>query len=396
LFASAIAVPWFLFTSWLKVGRDPEGGVIIPLFSPPDNLSPAAVSFIHYMALKSAGRGASKALIAALVSLAVKGRIRLSEGSTRVTAELIDRRADDLPSGERALREALFAGSDSFKFSKTNASRFVKARQKFQQALKDEHRGIHFKDNAGYFWFAILLAAAGIAAFFFLQRPSEDQIGILIGLAVFSVFAVVLTGIGWSQFQQKGIGKYAAMFFAIFFLGGLGSVLSGEIFSRLSPAVIVPGAAFLIMLLSIVAFAQLLRAPTPAGRRTMDRIEGLKLYLSVAEAERLNMNDAPDLSQQHFEKLLPYAIALDVEKPWSDAFASHMARLMPDRQGGGYQPGWYSGRSWDSHNIGRATDGMVSAMSDSMSAATPASSGSGSGGGGSAGGGGGGGGGGGW
>ncbi|MGI9464159.1 MAG: DUF2207 domain-containing protein, partial [Aestuariivirgaceae bacterium] len=52
LFATAIAVPWFLFTSWLKVGRDPDGGVIIPLFSPPDSLSPAAVSFIHYMALK--------------------------------------------------------------------------------------------------------------------------------------------------------------------------------------------------------------------------------------------------------------------------------------------------------------------------------------------------------
>ena len=73
LFASAVAVPWFLFRSWLRIGRDPEKGVIIPLFAPPDGLSPAAVSYVHYMGLKSAGRGASKALIAALVSLAREG-----------------------------------------------------------------------------------------------------------------------------------------------------------------------------------------------------------------------------------------------------------------------------------------------------------------------------------
>jgi uncharacterized membrane protein len=128
----------------------------------------------------------------------------------------------------------------------------------------------------------------------------------------------------------------------------------------------------------------------------MDEIEGLRLYLSVAEAERMNMNDAPDMSQQHFEELLPYAIALDVEKPWSQAFQSHLARMVPDNHDPTYRPDWYSGRSWDSHDIGRATEGMVSAMSDSMSDATPSSSGSGSGGGGSSGGGGGGGGGGGW
>ncbi|NNE23383.1 MAG: DUF2207 domain-containing protein, partial [Rhizobiales bacterium] len=29
LFASAMAVPWYLFSSWLRVGRDPEKGVII-------------------------------------------------------------------------------------------------------------------------------------------------------------------------------------------------------------------------------------------------------------------------------------------------------------------------------------------------------------------------------
>jgi hypothetical protein len=58
-----------------------------------------------------------------------------------------------------------------------------------------------------------------------------------------------------------------------------------------------------------------------------------------------------------------------------------------------YRPRWYRG-DWSSRSLGRATSGMVSSLSSSMTAAMPSSSGSG--GGGSSGGGGGGGGGGGW
>ena len=42
----------------------------------------------------------------------------------------------------------------------------------------------------------------------------------------------------------------------------------------------------------------------------------------MAEADRMNMRDVPEMSPQHFEKLLPYAVALGVEKPWSNAFQS--------------------------------------------------------------------------
>ena len=34
-------------------------------------------------------------------------------------------------------------------------------------------------------------------------------------------------------------------------------------------------------------FAVLVKAPTPAGRKLLDEIEGLKLYLSVAERDEL-------------------------------------------------------------------------------------------------------------
>jgi uncharacterized membrane protein len=126
----------------------------------------------------------------------------------------------------------------------------------------------------------------------------------------------------------------------------------------------------------------------------MDEIEGFKLYLSVAEQERLSILNPPDKTPELFERYLPYALALDVENEWSEQFADVLAAAAG---GGGYQPAWYSGTSWSrmgastmASNLGNSFAGAIS------SASSPPGSSFGSGGGGSSGGGGGGGGGGGW
>ena len=76
-------------------------------------------------------------------------------------------------------------------------------------------------------------------------------------------------------------------------------------------------------------FFYLLRAPTALGRPIMDQLAGFRLYLETAESDRLNLN-APEITADRFEALLPYAVALDVEKPWSDAFAAALRRAHPD------------------------------------------------------------------
>ena len=77
-------------------------------------------------------------------------------------------------------------------------------------------------------------------------------------------------------------------------------------------------------------FFYLMRAPTALGRPIMDQLAGLKLYLETAESDRLNMQ-APEITAERFEALLPYAVALNVEKPWSDAFAAALRRAHPGR-----------------------------------------------------------------
>jgi uncharacterized membrane protein len=57
-----------------------------------------------------------------------------------------------------------------------------------------------------------------------------------------------------------------------------------------------------------------------AGALLAKQILGLKLYLNVAEKDRLEFHNAPEKTPQRFEKLLPYAIALGVEKQWAKQF----------------------------------------------------------------------------
>ena len=157
------------------------------------------------------------------------------------------------------------------------------------------------------------------------------------------------------------------------------------------------GLAALVMLNLLFFF--LMGAPTQIGRTRMDEIEGLKRYLSVAEEDRMNMAGAPEMSPQHYEKLLPYAVALNLEKPWSNSFQGWLTTAIAAgtvAATGYYGPGWYLGNGgFSADRIGDSMGSLAGSMESSMTNSLPvpqsSSSGFGSGGGGFSGGGGGGG-----
>jgi uncharacterized membrane protein YgcG len=277
---------------------------------------------------------------------------------------------------------------------------------------------VFFRNNFGYFIVGAIVSVAALAAFLFLARPAEAEVVLLVVMFAGALGGAFLISMGARRILgwlpgggSVAFGILLSFVGAFILLIVLGLFLFGDatpipaavpiiaigdlglfLFGDATP---IPAAVPIIAIALVnVAFFHLLRAPTIVGRKIMDEIEGFRLYLSVAEAEWMNMR-APEMTAELFETYLPYAVALGVEKPWSDAFQDHMARIMPDREPGStYRPDWYRG-NWSSGSLGRATSAMVSSISSSMSAAMPSSS-SGSGGGGSSGGGGGGGGGGGW
>jgi len=128
----------------------------------------------------------------------------------------------------------------------------------------------------------------------------------------------------------------------------------------------------------------------------MDEIDGFKMYIETAEKERLNLVGEPQMTVARFERILPYAIALGVEKPWSEHFEAELSRnAVPDATAG-YHPMWYHGSSFAPGRMSKDIAAMATGMSAAMIAAQPATSSSSGFSGGSSGGGGGGGGGGGW
>ncbi len=165
----------------------------------------------------------------------------------------------------------------------------------------------------------------------------------------------------------------------------------------ISPSSAVPVILLVLLVATGILFAWLMIAPTPRGRALMDEAEGFKMYLSVAEKDRLDLMHEPELTVERFENLLPYAIALGVENEWGRKFENALKRSMQETQA--YNPAWYVGTRPGAAAFSPAhfTSTMGKSFSSAISSAsTPPGSSSGSGGGGSSGGGGGGGGGGGW
>lgn len=379
------------FTAWLRVGRDPPKGTIIPLFHPPRGFSPALTHFVHKWGFSNSGW---TAMTAAIFNLGVKGLVTVRNPGKTLTVAVTGKQPErKLPVGEQVLF-SYFDGKGAVTFDKANGKDLGTKRTEFTSAIESENRKVWFNHNWGYAGLGFLFAAAMIVAMvvFDVLEPIWLFIalfaGIFLGVIGSVIFGAVKAGGAFNRF-------IALLFVAVFAFNFAGGALETFTGFTINSAALAAGS----MVLICVVFTVLLRAPTVQGRKLMDQIDGLKLYLETAEKNRLNIVDEPPMTIERFERLLPYAIALGVEKPWSEHFEGELARnAVSDADKGSYSPHWYSGsRSFNSGNIARAVSGASAGMAAAMVAAQPVqASSSGSGGGGSSGGGGGGGGGGGW
>jgi hypothetical protein len=389
-----LALTGYYLVVWFLVGKDPAKGTIIPLFSPPRWLSPGAVRCLMRM-----GSFDHKALAATVVGMAVKGYLTISESDSH-SFTLIRTGTDGvgLSAGELKVAKELFGSTDKVKLASTNHKSIRKAQNELWKQLLRDLRNKYFVLNSGYFAGGVVVAFLTLAAVIANARDLGTALFMGLWLSIWTAGCFGLAGKAFRAWKGvlsgggagQAVGAVGSSVFALPFL-------AGEVFGlwAFASAVSPFAAVILVLIVSInVLFYHLLKAPTFAGRKLMDEIEGFRLYLSVAEQERLNLLNPPEKTPELFEKYLPFALALDVENQWSEQFATVFASTQRD---GSYQPGWYTGRSWSSVGSTRFATSLGSAFASALSsAATAPGSSSGSGGGGSSGGGGGGGGGGGW
>lgn len=379
--------------AWSQVGRDPPRGTIIPLFHPPKGFSPALAHWVHRMGWD---KGGWTAFTAAIFDLGVRGLVKIDNPGKTLTVTRTDVEAPrDLGAAERVLFNYLDS-KGSVTVNTSNGPKINETRGQFVSAIEGENQRVYFNNNFGY----VILGLA-LSALLLIGLVLADLIDpiTLVFAAMAAVFIGVLTGVLRSFLTMPVLGRIILGIWIVLFGGNLIGSL-GSLFSGFDISMPVIGAGIIVLINVIFAF--LMRAPTVQGRKVMDQLEGFRMYMDTAEKNRMNMTAEPPMTVERFERMLPYAIALGVEKPWSEHFEGELARnAVADARGGSYQPRFYSGRNWStgSGSFANTVSSVATGMSAAMIAAQPSSS-SGSGfsggGGGGSGGGGGGGGGGGW
>ncbi len=382
----------FYFVAWRRVGRDPRAGTVVPIFNPPDDLSPAGMRYVRHMSADN------RAFAAALVDMGVRGHVRIYEedgGWFSSDTRRIERLpgSSPLPEEEQVALDALASTGEVVEMKQENWRTFSSAESALEHVLRAKYEGRIFKRNTGW-------AIAGFGLFLVGLWLAAASISIAIGFAD-TVTIVVALGAGVTAVLfivvQHRIGPRATCLFSglglLFAFGALAlglplfvqALASGWWFPLLLPSLALP---------VVISAFWWMSAPTAAGRQVLDHIAGFEQYLSITERERLDRMTPPEDTPELFEKYLPYAIALGVENRWADRFAPVLAAAAAQ----GHQGfAWYSGSHSPWSDPGRFVSSVGSSLATSVSSASSApGSSSGSGGGGSSGGGGGGGGGGGW
>jgi uncharacterized membrane protein YgcG len=382
----------YYFIEWVRVGRDPKAGVIIAQYEAPDGITPGTLRHVERMAYDD------RCFAADLVDLAVRGRleIRKDEG----TYSLLRKRSgthDALPPPEAGLLSDLLGARSTLELERSEHTTISDAIKHHKDMLQSNDVGRYFRTNSKLVIPGALIALVALLAGVFVHDAAPELAGagfVLVWLSGWSLGVGALVASVISAWRSPpGIGTYAsALFLTLFSL----PFVAGEI-AGIGMFAMFTGVGLTIIAVLLVAtnfaFFHWLKAPTIEGRKLLDHIAGLRLYLGVAERETLAAQKAPPMTVDEFQRFLPYALALGVEKTWADRFAAAVGPAAAAAAASAI--GWYRGGS-----VGGITDftsGLGSSLSGAISSSSTApGSSSGGGGGGSSGGGGGGGGGGGW
>lgn len=324
-----VAVFGIMLRLWYTRGRDPRLRTIAVAYEPPERLTPAEVGTLADDSPDLCD------ITATLVDLAVRGFLRIKEQSTEhlfglwSSIEYIFQRTRPpgdwagLPKHERLLLQALFdhGSAESVPLSSLE-NKFYKSLDGIREAIFDSLQTRKY----------------------YVQRPDRVKQNYMVGGIV---LGMALTA-GLSALADRwGMAPLA------FFSAG---ILSGAI---------------------VVGFGRIMPARTLQGTRTLEGVLGFEEFLTRVEADRFErVVKTPEL----FEKFLPYAMALGVEKNWARAFEPILKT----------PPSWYQGAhpsQFNSRGFMAHMSDMASRTGTTMASAPRSSGGSGFGGGGSSGGG---------
>jgi len=257
-----------VFGFWKKWGKDPEGrGVIMPIYKPPEGLTPGD------MGVLVDEKADMHDITGTMVSLAVKGYLKIiaeeKKGllwgtNTTYKFEKLKEVDESLVDYEKKIFEAIFSGTSKVVELSTLKNKFYKDLGAIKKAM--------------------------------YKRVTED-----------------------SKFFDKDPDKVRTKYFII--VGVVSFLLWG---AGIVTLIISFGAWYLLWVVLIpLSFymASLMPRKTKEGVEIYEKVLGYKMFLETTETDRLRVLFSPKEYREVFEKNLPFAMVLGVEKLWAGQFA---------------------------------------------------------------------------
>ncbi len=331
------AVCIYLAGAWYFVYRKPKKPVS-PIFTPPENLTPGMVAWMKEKALTPV------MLQADLMWLAVNGfaKMDLSEKECVKFFEEPAENAEDnwITTACKAICKHFYAvdhvvllGRDGRHPSRSLTTAWAALRKWYKTATRPL--------TERSFLPGIIGLAGGVYAFYKLldviyhpgytnNMSSIDTLmlpGTYLALAVYLTYSAIKGRQGTAYH-----GIWARIIVPLFKWGLIVFLfLSGAFLLDFDWLIIsVFFGVGLVPALFMVKFATPL---TEEGRQIADQIEGLRMYILMAEKERLALLNAPDDTVEKYEELLPYAIAMGCADAWQKRFDPMLETI-------DYRPSW--------------------------------------------------------
>ena len=393
-------VPLFFYyiTTWRKHGKDHPKPIAIPQFTPPNNMSPASVGIIYDESFDFS------LISTSIINLAVKGFLRIEEverkgifsfGAKNYKLIKLKDTEDSLPSEEAIIMKNLFTKDDDITLGQKYNSNVQTMLSSYQIDLQSQHKKT-LSEGKNYTlriipWIVLMLYIVLLIYYgrtvtldFFLTYVMFALPTLVISTLILGVIAAI---------RKKKQKKLTSITLSLALIVGVVALFASYPVSQFSSTALAFFIGAPLLLIGHILYSHLIVRP---GNKLLDLqadIEGLKMYISLAEEKQMQFFNPPKVTPEVFEKLLPYAIALKTEKIWGDKFEKSLLQSMQSVDS--YAPIWYSGAAV--RPVGMASNLRQSLTSNIQTSATnPKSSGgnnwgSGSFGGGSVGGGGGGG-----
>lgn len=255
-----------MYLFWYYKGKDPDAGIsVAPMYEPPKGMTPAEVGTLVD------DNTDPRDITSTLVDLAVKGYVKIRETTNKgflfdskdYEFDLLKPQSEwgnSLASHERVMLQNVFGGGTTTSLSSLK-NRFYTAIPVIKQDVKAQ------------------LKSKGM----YLVDPDSAH--------ALTLFAAFLVGAPFVALQWMGVVSFTD-----------------------SPAVTVVG--IILALIIIWIFGRNMSAKSILGGRTYVHIVGFQEFMNRVDADRLKRMP-PDT----FEKFLPYAMALGVERHWAQAFA---------------------------------------------------------------------------